>query len=111
MRKENLWMCCIVVLVAFQPFCHEASAQSAAETAARISKSGGVITKDEAGEITIIDLRDTTDDFVESIDFTVFPQLKSVAIGARRKGPVTDRSLAQLQTKSKFEFRRFLRPL
>ena len=39
--------------------------------------------KDKAGEITIINLGDTSDDFVESIDFTVFPQLKFVAIGGR----------------------------
>jgi hypothetical protein len=100
MRKENRWMCCIVVLVAFQPLSHEAHAQPAAETAARITKSGGVITRDKAGEVISIALDHASDDIVESIDFTVFPQLKLVVIGAGRKGPVTDRSLAHLQKKS-----------
>jgi hypothetical protein len=100
MRKDNRWMCCVVVLLAFQPIPRAAHAQPAAENAARITKSGGVITRDKAGEISSIGLRDASDDIVESIDFTVFPQLQYVAIGAREKGSVTDRSLAHLQKKS-----------
>lgn len=100
MRKEIFWMCCMVMLVALQLLPCYAHAQPAAETAARITKSGGEIIKNKAGEIETIGLPDTSDDFVESIDFTVFPHLKMVFFGARRNGPVTDRSLAHLEKKS-----------
>ena len=63
-------------ILLFLCFASIARGQNEAEVADRISKAGHNVRKDKQGNVEIIGLHLTSDRFIESIDFTVFPRLK-----------------------------------
>src|SRR6516225_2579377 len=87
---------CLVLVVAgtYLGLIAEIRGQTPDEVAARIVSGGGAVSRDDEGKVDTVLINLATDNFVDSIDFSVFGELRSVTIFSYS---ITDKSLIHLR--------------
>ena len=81
-------------LICFAP---PTQAQTQEQVASQLIKAGGLLSRDDDGNVVDIDLDIGADKDIESIDFRVFSKLQIIMISAHRAHDLTDRPLAHLR--------------